>query len=76
MDEINRRLQTIERLVWMGLGGSAIVMMLAVTGITLVLKQSDRIDAVALRQAAAIAERSAHIEALKADIHRLQEARR
>ncbi len=73
LDAMNTRLLTIERLVWTAVGGTAVVAAIATIGINMVMKQGEKVDAVALRQAAAIAERTAILESMKTDINRLRD---
>ena len=72
LSDIDARLRIIERLVWTAVGGTVVIAALAVTGISLVIKQGERIDSVAIRQAGAIAERLANESALKARTNDLQ----
>lgn len=76
LDKLDRRTVTIERLVWIAVGATTIIGGLAVVGLRQLEKYSDGLTAVVVQQAAAISERKAHIEALKADIQRLREGRR
>ena len=80
LSHIYDRLHTIERLVWMAVGGTVVIGALAAFGINTVIRHGDRIDAIALRQAAAIGQREAHVDALKqrdaelqSQLERLQE---
>ena len=72
-DEIDKRLRVIEKLVWTAVGGIAVIGVITMVGIGILLDQAKRIDAVALRQAAAIAERIAHEDNMKAEIARLRD---
>lgn len=65
LNNIYERLQTIERLVWMAVGGTAVIGSLAVFGISGIIKQGDKLDAVAVKQSSAITQREAHVESLK-----------
>lgn len=76
LDALGQRTSIIERLVWIAVGGIIVIAGIAAFGISIVVKQGDKIDAVALRQASSIAERQAHVEALKADIRRIQEEKK
>jgi hypothetical protein len=76
LDALGRRTAVIERLVWVGVGGTAVLTVISGIFISQIEKQGDAITAVAMKQAAAIAERNAHIEAIKADIRRMQDGRK
>ena len=69
---IDVRLRVIERLVWTAVGGTAVLWVVALTVIGMLLKQTDRIDSIATRQASAIAERTAQIEAMKGEMERIK----
>jgi len=76
LDTLGRRTSVIERLVWIAVGGIIVITGIATFGISIIVKQIEKIDDIALRQAANTAQRQAHIEALKADVRRLQEHRK
>ena len=73
--DIDSRLRVIERLVYVAVGGTIVIGALASIGIGMLVKQSERVDNIVIKQASAIAERHAHIEALKVEIARLRNAR-
>ena len=83
LDRMDLRLQIIERLVWTAVGGVVVIAAIATVGIAMLLDQAKKIESVSLIQAAGIAQRQAHIEALKmkdselqAQIDKLRDARR
>ena len=59
LDGMNRRLMVIERLVWTALGGTAVIAVIFAIGVNIVIKQGERIDHVAMRQASAWARGAA-----------------
>ena len=72
IDLIDRRLRTIERLVWIAVGGTFVVAGIATIGISMLLKQAERIETIGLTQAYGIAERKTQIESLKSKDAELQ----
>jgi len=54
LDRIDKRVGTIERLVWIAVGGVCVLASATALGIGIVVKQGDKLDAVAIRQASAI----------------------
>ena len=72
LDRMETRLQTIERLVWTAVGGTVVIAAITTLGISIVAKQGDRVDAVAMRQAAAISERLANEQSMKSEIARIR----
>jgi hypothetical protein len=54
IDRIDGRVAIIERLVWIAVGGTAIIAAITAIGISIVVRQGEKIDAVALRQAGVI----------------------
>ena len=72
LDELGRRTATIERLVWVAVGGTIVLSFIATVFLRQIERQADEIARIGLRQAAVIAERNAQIEAIKADIERIR----
>ena len=72
LDRIDRRVGVIERLVWIAVGGVVVLSSATAFGITVVVKQGDKLDSVALRQAAAIATREANDKHQQEQIDRMR----
>ena len=73
LDRLDRRTVAIERLVWVAVGATTVLGATAGLAVVQLDKYSATVQAISIRQAEGIAERKAHIEALKQEMNRLRE---